>query len=126
MEPRIPAVPPNCLSCFFCFFFFFFSFISVMPFMVEYNHQLRPPQGSKNTIGLNFVTRAIYAYHFCWQFSPLRCEQQLMDLNGAPAILLPDQPSILYLFIGTCWVWFIGHFLLGIFIEESCTFFDRI
>lgn len=42
MEPRIPAVPPNCLSCFFCFFFFFFSFISVMPFMVEYNHQLRP------------------------------------------------------------------------------------
>lgn len=132
--PRIPTVPPNCPSCFFFLFFFLFIFFFYFRnaiygrITISFGHPRDQRTLLASTLPLASSTPTISARssHFFAVNNNGRKKSSLMDLSGAPTILLPDRPSILYLLTGTCWAWFIGHFLLSIFIEESCTFCDRI
>ena len=115
---------------FFFFFFFFFYFRNAIygRITISFGHPRDQRTLLASTLPLASSTPTISARssHFFAVNNNGRKKSSLMDLSGAPTILLPDRPSILYLLTGTCWAWFIGHFLLGIFIEESCTFCDRI
>lgn len=120
------------------FFFIFFFFVSFFFFYIRnaiyggitisFDH----PRDQRTLLALTLLlapstpTISAHSFHFFAVNNNERKKSSLMDLSEAPTILLPDRPFILYLLTGTCWAWFIGHFLLGIFIEESCTFCDRI